>query len=167
MAKSEKTHAMRVLEAKGVPYRMTVYDASGAFHAGEEAAALVGAPVERVYKTLVVLREGAPGARPLMVMVRVDAEIDLKLLAKATGDKKLRMATQREAERLTGMRAGGISALALRRAAFDVLLDEAARSLERIHVSAGARGTDLELAVVDLVTVTGARFVRTALEQPE
>ena len=159
MAKTEKTHAMRVLEAKGVPYRATMYDASGAFHSGEEAAALVGAPAECVYKTLVVLREGAPRARPLMVMVRVDAEVDLKLLATATGDKKLRMATQREAEQLTGMRVGGISALALRRPTFEVLLDDAARQFAQIHVSAGARGIDLELAVGDLVAVTGARFV--------
>lgn len=160
MAKVEKTHAMRVLEAKGVPYRATVYDASGVFHTGEEAAQLVGAPVERVYKTLVVVREGAPRARPLMVMVRVDAEIDLKLLASSTGDKKLRMATQREAEQLTGMRVGGISALALRRPVFDVLLDEPARELPQIHVSAGERGIDLELAVSDLVAVTGAVFVQ-------
>ena len=160
MAKTEKTHAMRVLEAKGVPYRATVYDASGAFHSDEEAAALVGAPAERVYKTLVVLREGAPRARPLMVMVRVDAEVDLKLLATATGDKKLRMATQREAEQLTGMRIGGISALALRRPTFEVLLDDAARQFAQIHVSAGARGVDLELAVGDLVAVTGARIVQ-------
>jgi Cys-tRNA(Pro)/Cys-tRNA(Cys) deacylase len=167
MAKSEKTHAMRVLEAKGVPYRATVYDASGAFHTGEEAAELVGAPAERVYKTLVVLREGTPGARPIMVMVRVDAETDLKLLAKATGDKKLRMATQREAEQLTGMRVGGISALAPRRPVFEVLLDEAARSLEHIHVSAGARGIDLELSVSDLVAMTRARFARVTAGRPE
>lgn len=160
MAKTEKTHAMRVLEARGVPYRATLYDASGAFHSGEEVAELVGAPAERVYKTLVVMREGAPRARPLMVMVRVGAEIDLKLLAASTGDKKLRMATQREAEQLTGMRVGGISALALRRPSFDVLLDERARQLDQIHVSAGARGIDLELAVTDLVAVTGACFVR-------
>ena len=160
MTKTEKTHAMRVLDAKGVPYRAVVYDTSGAFHTGEEAAQLVGAAAERVYKTLVVLRDGVPRARPLMVMVRVDAEVDLKLLAVSTGDKKLRMATQREAEQLTGLRVGGISALALRRPVFDVLLDEPARQLERIHVSAGARGVDLELAVTDLVAATGARFVR-------
>ena len=58
MAKIEKTHAMRVLEARGVAYRATVYDASGAFHSGEEAAALIGAAAECVYKTLIVVSEG-------------------------------------------------------------------------------------------------------------
>lgn len=160
MAKTEKTHAMRVLDAKGISYRVTVYDASGTFHSGEDAAALVGAPPEAVYKTLVVLREGAPRARPLMVMVPSNTQLDLKLLAAAVGEKKLRMATQREAEQLTGMRVGGISALGLPRPTFEILLDEAARPLDLIHVSAGARGIDVELRVDDLVAVTGARFVR-------
>jgi len=155
-----KTHAMRVLDARGIAYRTVVYDASGAFHSGAEAAALLDAPAHAVYKTLVVLREAAGTARPIMVMVPSDRELDLKLLAAATGDKKLRMATQREAERLTGMQAGGISALALKRPSFDVLIDERAHDLDRVHVSAGVRGTDIELAVGDLVSVTVARYVR-------
>lgn len=160
MAKAEKTHAMRVLEAKGVPYRATIYDPAGAFHPAEDAAALLGVPTEAVYKTLVVVRESAGRARPLMVMLPAASQLDLKLLAAATGDKKLRMATQREAEQLTGMRAGGISALGLKKPIFDILIDERARPLDRIHVSAGVRGIDLELAVDDLVHLTGARFVR-------
>jgi Cys-tRNA(Pro)/Cys-tRNA(Cys) deacylase len=155
-----KTQAMRALEAKGVAYHATTYDASGEFHSGEEAAALAGAPAETVYKTLVVIREATPGAKPLMVMIASDVQLDLKLLAKATGDKRLRMATQREAERLSGMKVGGISALGLQRPSFEILIDDVAREMERIHVSAGVRGTDIELAVVDLVAVTGARFVQ-------
>ncbi|HEV8673780.1 MAG TPA: YbaK/EbsC family protein [Methylomirabilota bacterium] len=69
------------------------------------------------------------------------------------------MATQREAEALTGLQVGGISALAVRPGAFEVLLDASARARERVHVSAGVRGVDLELAVADLITVTGARVV--------
>ncbi|HYM15291.1 MAG TPA: YbaK/EbsC family protein [Dehalococcoidia bacterium] len=160
MTKVDKTHAMRVLDANGVTYRVTVYDPAGAFHAAEDAAALLGAPPELVYKTLVVLRDGATAAKPLLVMVPAAAQVDLRLLAAAIGAKKLRMATLREAERLTGMQAGGISALGLRRPTFEVLLDEHARTLESLHVSAGVRGTDLELAVEDLVRLTRARFVR-------
>ena len=157
---SAKTHAMRILESNGVPYRATTYDASGAFHAGAAAAALLGAPPEAVYKTLVVLREdGSPG-KPLMVLVPSALQVDLKQLASEIGTKKLRMATLREAERLTGMQVGGISALGLRKPTFDVFIDEAARSRERLHVSAGVRGIDLELAVDDLARLTGARFVR-------
>lgn len=159
MSKVDKTHAMRVLDAAGVPYEAKVYDASGAFHAADDAAALLGVPPERVYKTLVVLREGQPNARPIMVMIRALDQLDLKALARALGDKKLRMSTMREAERLTGMQAGGISALALRRPTFDVCIDESARGAGRIHVSAGKRGIDIEVAVEDLVRLTNARYV--------
>jgi Cys-tRNA(Pro)/Cys-tRNA(Cys) deacylase len=112
-----------------------------------------------VYKTLIVMREGDPRAKPLMVMLPSTDQLDLKMLARATGDKKLRMATQREAERLTGMQVGGISALAVRKQGFEILIDERARALEEIHVSAGVRGVELALRVDDLVLVTGARYV--------
>jgi Cys-tRNA(Pro)/Cys-tRNA(Cys) deacylase len=155
-----KTHAIRLLESKGIDHRVTEYDSSGDFHTGEEAAALVGAPAEAVYKTLVVLNENDRKARPMMAIIPVAQQLDLKTLASAVGAKKLRMATQREAEKLTGMQVGGISALALQRPDFDILLDEQAILLDRFHVSAGARGMDVELAVEDFVSLTGARFVQ-------
>ena len=68
------------------------------------------------------------------------------------------MATRREAESLTGLQVGGISALALTNKPFDVLLDESARALDRIHISAGRRGIDLELRVEDLFAITNATF---------
>ena len=177
----KKTHAMRLLDSKGIPYRVTEYDSSGEFHTGEEAAALVGAPAEAVYKTLVVLRDGpAPVGRgpsldrlragalshgegkPFIVMLPVALQLDLRLLAEAAREKRLWMATQREAEKLTGMQVGGISALGLQRPGFTILIDERARALERVHISAGARGMDIELAMSDLVALTDARFVRTS-----
>jgi Cys-tRNA(Pro)/Cys-tRNA(Cys) deacylase len=157
----EKTHAMRVLEARGFTFDVKRYDASGAFHSADEAAALLGVDSASVYKTLVVLREGDARAKPLLVMVAAPSQIDLKTLAKSIGTKKLRMATQREAERLTGMQAGGISALGLKQPGrFEILIDEAVRGVETIHVSAGARGIDLALNVDGLVAVTGAKVVR-------
>jgi Cys-tRNA(Pro)/Cys-tRNA(Cys) deacylase len=172
---------MRLLDSKGISYRVTEYGSSGEFHTGEEAAALVGAPAEAVYKTLVVLRDAPPSVgrgpgldrlragalshgegKPFMVMLPVALQLDLKALADALGEKKLRMATQKEAETLTGMQVGGISALGLQKPGFTVLIDERAQALERVHISAGARGMDIELAVSDLVALTGARFVRAA-----
>jgi Cys-tRNA(Pro)/Cys-tRNA(Cys) deacylase len=154
-----KTHAIRLLESKGIPHRVTVYDTSGDFHSGEEAAALVGAPAEAVYKTLAVLRD-PPAGKPMLVIIPVALQLDLKALASALGEKRLRMATQKEAEKLTGMQVGGISALALQRHGFEILIDERARSLANIHVSAGARGIDVELPVDALVSLTAARYVR-------
>lgn len=159
---AQKTHAMRMLDARGITYTVRTYDASGAFHSAEEAAALLGVDAASVYKTLVVLREASPRARPVMAIIPAAAQADLKSLARITGEKKMRMATQREAEHMTGMQAGGISALALQKPGFTVLLDESARALERIHVSAGARGVDLEIAVADFVSVTGAVFAPVA-----
>ena len=159
MVNINKTQAMRLLDAKRIDYTPSVYDASRDFHSAEEAAALVGAAVETVYKTLVVLRDTPGRARPLLVMAPSHRRVDLRLMAKSLGEKKLRMATRREAERLTGLQVGGISALALLNKGFDVLLDETARALERIHISAGQRGTDVELRVQDLVALTSASFV--------
>jgi Cys-tRNA(Pro)/Cys-tRNA(Cys) deacylase len=152
--------AMRTLDAKGIAYRTVEYDESGEFHSGGDAARLVGAPPDRVYKTLVVLRDGVRSAKAMLVMLPVNEKVDLKALAQGLGEKKLRIATQREAESLTSLQVGGISALAIQKLdRFDVLIDERARELNNVHVSAGSRGVDLELSVVDLIGVTGARFV--------
>ena len=154
----EKTNSMRVLDARKIKYAAKVYDATREFHDAVEAAALIGAPVESVYKTLVVLREGK--GKPLLVMIPAEGELDLKLLAKEIGKKRLRMATHTEAEALTGLQVGGISALALLNRGFDVCLDASAQTLETIHVSAGVRGVDLELGMKDLIAVTRAKLVR-------
>jgi len=157
---ARKTQAMRLLEAKGVPYTATVYDSSADFHSAEEAAAILRIPPSAMYKTLIVLRE-APRAKPLIVMVPSDRQLDLKALAQALGEKKLRMATQREAEHLTGMQVGGISVLGLKRpAAFDIFIDDAARHLETIHISAGERGIEMAMRTADLILLSGASFVR-------
>ena len=103
--------------------------------------------------------EGPGRTRPLLVLIACERQLDLKALARSLGQKRVRMAGRREAEELTGLEVGGISALAVRPGTFQVLLDAPAQHLDRIHVSAGVRGADLELAVADLVALTGARFV--------
>ena len=118
----------------------------------------LGAPVESVYKTLVVIRE-TPRTKPLLVMVAANKEIDLRALAKSMGEKKLRMATQKEAEQLTGLQVGGISALALLNKGFEICIDRPALDLGDIHISGGTRGLDIKLAVKDLIALTSARTV--------
>ena len=151
---------MRLLDAQKISFTTTIYDDAGEFHSADEAAALIGAPVEQVYKTLVVLRESStPRAKPMLVMVASNREIDLRVLAKSIGEKKLRMATKKEAEQLTGAQIGGISALAQLNKGFEILLDEPALHLETIHVSGGVRGLDIALRVADLQRVTNATIV--------
>ncbi len=154
-----KLNSMRLLDSRKIPYNAKTYDESGEFHSATEAATLIGAPAASVYKTLVILREPQQKGKPILVMVASDREVDLKALAKSLGEKKLRMATQREAESLTGLQVGGISALALLNRGFDVCLDRAGLALDQIHISAGQRGVDLQLAVKDLVDVTHSRIV--------
>lgn len=153
---STKTNAMRVLDAHKIPYIVREYSPS--IHSAVEAAQAMGLPVERVYKTLVVMRETAR-AKPLLVMVPGDRELDLRQLARATGDKKLRMATQKEAESLTGLLVGGIGALALLNKGFDIWIDSAAQAQDEILVNAGQRGINLQVKVDDLVQVTKSRWV--------
>ena len=165
----DKLNSMRVLDARKIPYVAIEYDASREFHSATEAAQLIGAPAESVYKTLVVLRgpstssgQAPKSGKPLLVLIASPREVDLKLLAQSLGDakRKLRMATQREAESLTGLQVGGISALALLNRGFEIVLDEPALALDQIHISAGQRGVDLCLAVKDLIAVTNAKVVR-------
>ncbi|MCS7060720.1 MAG: aminoacyl-tRNA deacylase [Anaerolineae bacterium] len=152
-----KTNAMRVLDARKVPY--TVHEYSDEIRGTEGVAAALGVSESDVYKTLVVLPETA-GRKPLLVIVPGPRELNLRSLAKQIGEKSLRMATHKEAEQLTGLKVGGISALALLNKGFTVYIDAAAQEHESIYVSAGQRGINLRLKVDDLIRVTGAKVVR-------
>ena len=151
---ADKNNAMRMLDACGAPYETYTFPTE--IHSAEGVAQMVGLPVSQVYKTLVVIRKQG---KPLLVMIAGDRELDLKRLAKAVGEKKLRMASHKEAESLTGLEVGGISALALLNQGFDVYIDRAATRLKRVLVSAGCRGINLGVTVEDLIRVTKARVI--------
>lgn len=157
MAKKKRgprTNAMRLLDAHKVAYE--VFTFSTDIHSAVGVAETLGQASETVYKTLVV--QPVRG-KPLLVMVAGDAQIDLAALAVSVGEKKLHMASQRDAESLTGLQVGGISALALLNKGFEICIDRAAQALTQVTISAGKRGINLRLAVEDLVHVTGARWV--------
>src|SRR5215470_5890853 len=151
---AKKLNSMRLMDAQGVRYEVLSFPDT--IHSAVDVAEYCGLPPSHVYKTLVVvLSQG----KPALVLVAGDQEIQLRRLAQALGEKKLRMATQKEAEAWTGLKVGGISALALLQRAFPVYIDRAAAALPDIIVSAGQRGMDIRLTVADLVRVTGAAFV--------
>ena len=158
-----RNNVTRLLDSRKAPYEVFVFSPPSEKHSAEETAELLGAPPERVYKTLVVLRESRSGsrARPLLVMVPAGRELNLKALAASLGEKKLKMATQREAESLTGLQVGGISALALLNKGFEICIERAALELPYIHISAGQRGANIRLGVKDLIEITGAKLVET------
>lgn len=150
----QKTLAMRVLEGAKMAYEVHPYDEGE--RDAETIAGMLGVPAGQVFKTLVVAR---PPAKPLLIMVPADRQLDLKKLAKVMGEKKLKLASHNEAEALTGLQVGGISALALLNKGFVMLLDESAKSYDELYVSGGQRGLDLKLKTADLVKVTKARLV--------
>lgn len=143
----------RLLDAKHVPYTAHILppEKLGAL----EAAQIMGVPPEQVFKTIVVTRPKPK--KPLLAVVPGTASVDLKSLAALLGEKKVFLPTEREAEGLTGLQAGGISALALINKGFEVVLDSAAGGYERIFVSGGQRGLNIELPPSALAELTHAR----------
>ena len=153
-----KNNVTRLLDARRVTYEL--FDLPPEKHSAEETAELLGVAPRMVYKTLVVLRE-TKGKKPLLVMTPAGREVNLKSLAASLGEKKLKMATQREAEDLTGLQVGGISALALLNRGFEICIERAVAELPYIHISAGQRGANIRLAPTDLRALTNARLVDT------
>lgn len=146
-----KNNVTRLLEQRKIAYTACELPAEklGAL----EAAQFLGVEPGLVYKTIVVLRERG---KPVLALVSGDQEVDLKALARAVGEKKLHLPTEKQAEALTGLQAGGISALALLNKGFEVVLDASARGHSQIYVSGGQRGLDIRLGVEDFIALTNA-----------
>jgi len=128
-----------------------------------ETAEFLRVPPEQVFKTIVFTRE-KPG-KPILVVIPGVKVVDLKSLAAFLGEKKVHLPTEREAEILTGLRAGGISPLALLNKGFRVVLDSSAQNYEAIHVSGGQRGLNIRLPVADLIRLTKAQLA--SVSEPE
>jgi Cys-tRNA(Pro)/Cys-tRNA(Cys) deacylase len=154
-----RNNVTRLLDQRKVWYEPVEYD-PGRFHSATEVAEMVGAPPGQVFKTIVVVRDER-GKRPLLVVVPGDREVDLKRLAAGLGEKKVRVAPQREAEALTKLQVGGISTLALIGKGFDVVLDRNAEAFGEtgIYVSGGQRGLNVRVRPADLIALTGARIL--------
>jgi Cys-tRNA(Pro)/Cys-tRNA(Cys) deacylase len=118
---------------------------------GLEAAAALGMPPERVFKTLIAEVD----ERLIVAVVPVAGSLDLKALAGAAGGKKARMADPAAAERATGYVTGGISPIGQRRS-LPAVLDATALNFDTILVSAGQRGLEIEIAPADLIRAAGA-----------
>jgi len=151
---AQKLNSMRILDQQNVDY--TVREFPDSIHSADGVADHFGVPHHMVYKTLVAL---SSKGKPMLVMIAGSHELNLKKLAKAVGEKKVQMASKKEAERLTGLQTGGISALTLLHKNFPVYIDQPALKLERILVSAGKRGINLELPVEDLKRITKAKAI--------
>ncbi|HSL28159.1 MAG TPA: YbaK/EbsC family protein [Anaerolineales bacterium] len=146
----------RLLDSRKVSY--TAFETPVEKMGALETAQFLKVAPEVVFKTIVVSREKPK--KPVLAVIPGPSAVDLKRLAVFLGEKKVHLPTEREAEQLTGLQAGGISPLALIKKGFQVVLDEAARNYPEIHVSGGQRGLNIRLPVSDLIELTSARLAR-------
>ena len=152
------TPATVVLSKAGVRFTVHSFELDPKSQSyGLAAAEALGVAPERVFKTLVAELD----AQLVVAIVPVSAQLDLKALATALGGKKAAMAEQAAAERSSGYVVGGISPIGQRKRLATVL-DTSALAYETVFVSAGRRGSDVELRPADLVAVTGATVAAVA-----
>ena len=151
----EKTLAMKLLEGRKVKFEIFEYPDTE--RDAEKIAEYLNIPAAEVYKTLVVTR--AKG-KPILCMLAAERQLNLKKLAKSLGEKKLALATHADAEKMTGLRVGGISPLALINKGFAIYMDDAGKRCDRVLISSGKKGINLGVPVKDLIKITGAKFIQ-------
>lgn len=153
MNKNDKTNVMRALDGRKISYATHTYEPDATM-SGEEIAALLNEDADKVFKTLVT--QGKSGQHYVFV-VPVKEELDLKKAAKAAGEKAVNMIKQKELLPLTGYVHGGCSPIGMKKQ-FPTFIHETAKQYERIMVSAGKVGFQIELSPDDLAEMTGCEF---------
>lgn len=158
MSKSiPKPISIKLLEAKKIPFAQ--YNYPKTLKDAELVAQSVGFPPNQVFKTLVVQPpDSSPKSKWTLCLIPANSKLNLKKLATVSGVKKLKLATHQEAEAVTGLQVGGISALALLNKGFVVVLDRAANDFDQIVMSAGVRGIQVKLPVKAFIKLTKAKL---------
>src|SRR6516162_5966025 len=149
---TNKTNAVRLLDRMGIHYELREYEVDPVDLAAETVAAKLGMPAEQVFKTLL-----ARGDRngPCFAVIPGNYELDLKAVAKLSGDRKIELVPLEEVQPLTGYIRGGVTALGAKKE-FPVFVDETMELWDVISVSAGVRGVQVLLAPADYLRVTEA-----------
>jgi Cys-tRNA(Pro)/Cys-tRNA(Cys) deacylase len=147
---TQKTNAVRVLDQAGIAYELREYDVDPDDLSAETVARKIALPLEQVFKTLV-----ARGDRHgiCLAVVPGDAELNLKALAAAAGDRKIQLVPVKELQSLTGYVRGGVTAFAGKRD-YPVFVDETIELFDIISVSAGTRGVQILLSPTDYLRIT-------------
>ncbi len=146
------TPAINTVKKKKISHTIHQYSHDPGQQAyGEEAVEKLGLAADRVYKTLVCQIE----PRELVVaVIPVKQQLNMKLLAKASGSKKAVMADKNEVQKVTGYVLGGVSPIGQKKR-LRLFLAETALKQETIFVSGGKRGLEIELSADDLLNITG------------
>ena len=154
MAKAVKTNVLRHLDAMKIPYETREYPVEDGQFDGKLIAAKVDLPAEMIYKTLVLTGDRQSH---LVCVIPVEKELDLKAVARASGNKSVAMLPQKDLLPLTGYLRGGCSPIGMKKA-FPTYLDESAREQPRLSVSAGVRGCQVILATEALAACAHASY---------
>ena len=155
----EKTNVMRVLDSKKIKYTSHEYEPDVTM-TGEEIAGILGENPDKVFKTLVTQ---AKSGQYYVFVVPVNAELDLKKAAKAAGEKAVSMIKQKELLPLTGYVHGGCSPVGMKKR-FPTFIHNSAADYEKMYVSAGKVGYQVELSPEDLVKVVGSKYADIVVE---
>ena len=153
-----KTNAQRMLEKEKIPYLAHTYETGDGHIDGVSVAHKMGIDPAVVFKTLVT-RGASKGIYVFVVPVAL--ELNLKAAARAVGEKSVEMIAVKEITPLTGYVRGGCSPIGMKKH-YPTVVDESARPLERMIVSAGRIGGQIELAPGDLQKATGCSFAAVA-----
>ena len=145
-------NSLRMLRQRGIAHEVLAYPES--LKSAESVAQYLALPPGAIYKTLVA--SDANGKSPYLALIASDRELDLRLMARAAAVKRVRMLPQRDAERMTSMKAGGIGALALLNKRWPIFLDSGAAEQEWLVMNAGRRGVQVRLRREDFIALTGA-----------
>jgi Cys-tRNA(Pro)/Cys-tRNA(Cys) deacylase len=148
-----KTNAARLLDSAGITYEIREYEVDPDDLAAESVAAKVGLPPEQVFKTLVA-RGDRNGV--CFAVVPGDQQLDLKALARISGDRSIDTVPLKEVQPLTGYIRGGVTALAAKKD-YPVYADETIELFDVISISSGMRGAQILIAPADYLRVTRAR----------
>ena len=151
---TEKTNAMRLLESAGIEYELRTYAFDQEDISAERVAELLSMAPEQIFKTLIVRGDNSG---PMLVLAPAGTEIDMRALARSSGDKRVEMVPQREVLGLTGYVRGAVTPLGIPRN-YPVFIEETAILWDLIGISAGAKGMELTLAPADLVRITSAQL---------
>lgn len=150
-----KTNAMRRLDSAKIPYEIMTYTVDENDLSGTHIADQIGIPYEQCFKTLVAVGDKTG---PLVFCIPCDKEIDLKLAASITGNKRIEMIHVKDLLALTGYIRGGVSPIGMKKK-FPTYIDETAILFDRITVSSGMRGAQLLLSVEALLPFVDAKAV--------
>lgn len=149
-----KTNAMRLLDSEGIPYQVQLYTVSDGLIDGVSVAKKVGEDPRFVFKTLVT--QGHSGEFYVFV-VPVAEELNLKKAAATVSEKKVEMIHVKDIQKHTGYVRGGCSPIGMKKQ-YRTVIDASARSLDHIIVSGGKKGTQIILAVDDLIKAAYAEL---------